>query len=577
MMCARALALPEGYLAYGLLRIERACQQAHHRRRWRLQHAMKVGALFFAFALAGTEVSLAADGRPVIITQPTNSTIFAGGSAKFDALVGGASPLTYQWLHNGTNLPGVSHISTTAIITTVAGDGNSRYSGDGGNSLNASLHLPSSVAIDADGNLFIADPGNNVVRKVESHGIYGSFGIITTVAGNGTPGFSGDGGPATNATLTYPSAVAFDVGGNLFIVDQFNNRIRKVDTNGIITTVAGSGDRMFYGDGGAATNANLNNPCGVALDQYGNLFIADQYNNRIRKVDANGIITTVAGGAGGFYGGYSGDGGPATNAELREPYGIAVDAFKNLFIADQRNYVIRLVRGNGIITTVAGNGRAGPTCNNCYATNANFYAPSVVAVDASGNLFLADPGNHVIQKVAPDGMVTWVAGNGGPSGSFGTYSGDGGAPTDAALNRPCGVALDRHGNLFIADQFNNRIRQVVASAGHATLALADVNAANAGSYQVVITNAYGSVTSSIATLTVTSPRISMVRNFDGSTTLNLLTAPNISSRVWAATNLTPPILWQPLYTNAAGINGTWLFTDTNTSQFPARYYRCSTP
>jgi sugar lactone lactonase YvrE len=223
------------------------------------------------------------------------------------------------------------------------------------------LYRPSGAAVDAIGNLFIADSGNNCIRKV------GINGIITTVAGNGYGagtggGYSGDGGAATNAELNYPTGVAVDTTGNLFIAEEGNQRVRKVGTNGIITTVAGNGytnqygSGGFSGDGGAATNAELNYPSGVAVDATGNLFIADQYNNRIRKVGTDGIIRTVAGNG---IEGYSGDGGAATIAELLVPAGVAVDATGNLFIADTANDRIRKVGTNRIITTVAGNGPVG--------------------------------------------------------------------------------------------------------------------------------------------------------------------------------------------------------------------------
>ena len=520
-----------------------------------------------------SEAFLAVDGPPAIITQPTNIAIFAGGSTNLETVVGGVGPLNYQWLHNGTNLAGVMN-----IITTMAGNGNGGYAGDDGASISASLNLPAFVAMDVHGNFFIADQGNNVIREVESYGVYGPFGIIRTVAGNGNANYSGDGGAATNATLSSPTCVAIDAYGNLFIADQGNQRIRKVDTNGIITTVAGSGNRIFSGDGGAATNADLNNPCGVAVDATGNLFITDQSNNRIRKVDTNGIITTVAGGAGGFYGGYSGDGGAATNAQLNSPYDVTMDVWGNLFISDQGNAVIREVNTNGIITTVAGNGRGGPPCNGCSATNSNFYSPSVVAVDVHGNLLIADPGNHLIEEVATNGILTTVAGKYmGNSGDPGSYSGDGGAATNAVFNKPCGVAVDANGNLFIADRYNNRIRKVTASASYPVLTLTNLTLNDAGTYQIIITNAFGSVTSSIVTLTVNPPQISIVPNLDRSMTLNLMAAPNVSSRVWVATNLTPPVAWQSVFANVAGTNGTSQFIDTSAISNSVRFYRCSTP
>ena len=330
-------------------------------------------------------------------------------------------------------------------ITTVAGSGIYGFSGDGGPATSAELSYPFGVAVDASGNLFIADSDGNRIRKVSANG------IITTVAGNGSTGFAGDGGPATSASLSQPGGVTVDVSGNLFIADTLNNRIRKVSANGIITTVAGNGSVGFAGDGGAATSATLSQPEGVTVDAVGNLFIADTLNGRIRKVSANSIITTVAGG------GRLGDGGPATLAELSFPFGVAVDAFGNFFIADSLNNRIRKVSANGIITTVAGNGSVGFAGDGGPATSASLSQPEGVTVDTSGNLFIADRDNNRIREVSVTGIITTVAGNG-----TGGFSGDGGPATSASLSLPYGVAVDAHGSLFIADGLNNRIRKVSA-------------------------------------------------------------------------------------------------------------------
>ena len=360
---------------------------------------------------------------------------------------------------------------------------------------NASLYYPEGVAFDASGNLFIADFVNNRIRKVTTNG------IITTVAGNGSTGYSGDGVAATNASHP-PAGVALDASGNLFIADWNNNRIRKVDTNGIITTVAGNGSPGYSGDGGPATSASLAYVEAVDVDGSGNLFIADTDNNRIRKVDTNGIITTVAGKGPAVYGSYSGDGGPATNASLNAPYGVAVDATGNLFIADMDNNRIRKVDTNGIITTVAGNGSLDYSGDGGLATNACLDAPYGVAVDAFGNLFFADSSNDRIRKVDSFGIITTVAGN----DNWG-YSGDGGMATNATLNLPSGVALDSTGNLFLADLGNERVREVVLFASNPTLTLNNVGPYNEGNYSIVITGPDGSVTSSNVTLTVLSPPI----------------------------------------------------------------------
>ena len=419
---------------------------------------------------------------PSVLTQPINQLVIAGGTATFSVVAGGTGPFTYQWQFNGTNLP-------NGVITTVAGNGTGSFSGDGGAATNAAFYGPASLAVDASGNLFIADQNNNRVRKV------GANGIITTVAGNGTYGYSGDGGAANSAALHQPTGAAVDAFGNLFISDRLNNCVREVGTNGIITTVAGKGTAGYSGDGGAATNAALYNPDSVAVDASGNLFIADQNNNRVRKVGANGIITTVVGNG---TAGYSGDGGAATNAELSSQQEVMVDSSGNLFIADYDNFRIRAVGTNGIITTVAGNGTLGYSGDGGWATNAALCYPAGVAEDASGNLFIADYGNFRIREVGTNGIITTVAGNG-----MAGYSGDGGAATNAALYGPAGVVVDASGNLFIADFSNNRVRKVFV--GGPMLALNNVGASSAGAYDVVISNSLGSVTSSVATLTVLLP------------------------------------------------------------------------
>ena len=334
------------------------------------------------------------------------------------------------------------------IITTVAGNGSSGFSGDGGPATSAKLSLFTSagVAVDSAGNLYIGDSSNSRVRKVTPSG------TITTVAGNGNPGFSGDGGPATSAQLTTPVGVAVDPASNLYIADFGGQRIRKVTPAGTITTVAGNGVQGFSGDDGPATSAKLFNPTGVAVDVTGNIYIADYFNGRIRKVTPSGIITTVAGtGVSGF----SGDGGPATSARLDQAQCVAVDTMGNLYIADYLNQRIRKVTANGIITTVAGNGNAGFSGDTGLATNAQLAFPLGVAVDIAGNLYFADSGNQRIRKVAVGGTITTVAGNGNTG-----FSGDGGVATSAQLNNPWGLAVDTAGNLYIADLSNNRIRKV---------------------------------------------------------------------------------------------------------------------
>ena len=343
-------------------------------------------------------------------------------------------------------LLGASPAQAQGIITTVAGNGVGGYSGDGGPATAASLLVPKGVAVDAAGNLYIADTGNARIRKVAPGG------TITTVAGNGVGGYSGDGGPATAASLDRPPGVALDAAGNLYIADYWNNRIRKVAPGGTITTVAGNGVGGYSGDGGPATAASLAYPAGVVVDAAGNLYIADHDNARIRKVTPGGTITTVAGN--GVHG-YSGDGGPATAASLSYPKGVAVDAAGNLYIADMYNYRIRKVTPAGVITTAAGNGVQGYSGDGGPATAASLNYQTGVAVDAAGNLYSAGWTDYRIRKVTPGGTISTVAGNGVQG-----YSGDGGPATAASLNWPYGVNVDAAGNLYIADEANHRIRKV---------------------------------------------------------------------------------------------------------------------
>ena len=343
-------------------------------------------------------------------------------------------------------------------ITTVVGGGNcgAAYCGDGGQATAAKLNQPNIIAFDISGNMYVADEHNYCIRIVNS------VGIITTVAGNGTGGYSGDGGPATAAKFNNPSAVALDAMGNLYIADNSNNYIRKVNSSGIVSPVVGIGINNYSGDGGPATAAALNTPASVTFDAIGNMYIADYFNNRIRKVNTAGIITTIAGN--GTHG-FSGDGGQATAAELYSPSDVAFDAAGNLYIADSYNNRIRIVNTSGIISTIAGNGFGAGTGSGGFsgdggqATAAELALPFGIALDASGNLFIGDALNHRVRKVNTQGIISTVAGNG-----TGAYSGDGGSPTAAELYYPGAIDFDASGNMYITDAGNNRIRMVNYSA-----------------------------------------------------------------------------------------------------------------
>ena len=334
---------------------------------------------------------------------------------------------------------GIGKVDSTGTITTIAGT--------------ARFHYPAGIAVDVAGNLYIADSGNHRIRKVDVTG------TITTIAGRT---FSGDGGPASQAQLSEPEGVAADSAGNVYISDGNNHRIRKVDFAGTITTIAGTGEYGFSGDGGPASQAQLASPGGVAVDLAGNVYIADQYNNRVRRVDFAGTITTVAGtGESGF----SGDGGPASQARFRQPFDVAVDGLGNLYIADRNNQRIRKVDFAGTITTIAGTGERGFGGDGGPASQAQLSEPEGVAVDEAGNLYIADSFNHRIRKVDFAGTITTIAGTGERG-----FSGDGGPASQAQLSSPEGVAADGAGNLYIVDQYNNRVRKVDATGTITTIA-----------------------------------------------------------------------------------------------------------
>lgn len=495
---------------------------------------------------------------PTISSQPISLTNLVGTTATFSVLPGGSGPFNYQWQFNGTNLP-------NGIITTVAGNGAKGFSGDGVTATNTSLYQPTGVAFDSFGNFYIADRENQRIRMVNTNG------FINTVAGNGFTNFAGDGGLAVDASLDNPTGVALDGSGNLYIADWSNNRIRMVSTNGIITTVAGKRGMGFTGDGGPATNALLAGPFGVALDSKNNLYIADEYNDCIRKVDTNGIITTVTGRPLALE--PLGDGGPATNALLFIPNGVAADTLGQLYIADSGNDRIRMVDTNGIITTKAGTNAYAYFGDDGPATNAALYLPGSVALDSYGSFYIPDSGNNRIRKVDTSGYITTVAGNGTTN-----YSGDGGAAINASLNYPMGVAVDGNGNLLIADYGDNRIRKVLLSAGHPVYTLSNTSTNNAGNYSVVVSSPYGSVTSSVVTLTVTLPPqiIASGNNFGimGSQFgFNVSGTAAQTIIVQASTNL---VDWTPLSTNILE-DGLIYFSDPATTNFPWRFYRAMSP
>ncbi len=346
--------------------------------------------------------------------------------------------------------------SRAQTITTYAGNTDLFYGGDGAPATAALMYWPVSVVTDALGNKYVADQANNVVRKIDASGVISLFAGIYTVGPS-----LGDGGPATAASLFFPSGLAIDAAGNLYIADRHNHRVRRVDASGIITTVAGNGSNGYMGSGVPATATSLNEPGAVAVDAAGNLFIADAQNNMVRKVDVSGIITDVAGLP---FSGYGGDGGPATAAVMNRAEGVALDAAGNIYISDLNNSRVRKVNTLGIISTYAGNGVAGSTGDGGAATLATVDQPAGLAVDAAGNLLIADQVGNRVRKVTPGGVISTFA------GSTRGFSGDGGAANIAKLRGPQGVGIDAAGNVYIADAINNRVRRVDPSGIITTLA-----------------------------------------------------------------------------------------------------------
>ncbi len=381
-------------------------------------------------------------------------------------------------------------VTPTATASTVAGTGVAGYSGNNGAATSATFASPSAVAYDSKGDLFIADTNNNVIREVSVTG------VVTTIAGNGEQGFSGDGGAATSAELNAPTGIAIDSSGNLYIADSQNNRIREV-SNGIITTVAGNGIAGYAGDGGSATSAELDLPTAVAVDATGNLYIADTDNQRIREV-SGGKITTIAGNG---EQGFGGDGGAATSAELDTPMGVAVDTSGNIYIADSHNNRIREV-SHGTINTVAGSGpvtfSGGYSGDGGSATAAQLARPTGVAIDAAGDIYIADTNNNRLREVGNGGIST-VAGTGVQG-----YGGDGGAAANAVLNNPNDAAINSAGGVVIADALNERVRGVNlptltygSQAVGITSSPQDVTIANSGSGTLTVQSL--NVTGSFAT------------------------------------------------------------------------------
>lgn len=388
------------------------------------------------------------------VTPGGTLSIFAGNGVA--GITGDGGPATSASLNNPLRVAfgpagtvyiteqfNVRAVSPAGVISTFAGNGTSGFSGDGGPATNAALDAPHGVAVNS-GMVYIADSLNNRIRKVAG-------GIISTFAGTGVAGYSGDSGPATSAQLNGPDGLAFDAAGNLYIADANNSVIRKVALDGTITTVAGNGAPGFSGDGGLATNASLNYALSVALDTAGNLYIVDQGNNRVREV-VGGTITTIAGNG---FADSLGDGGPALSASLARPFSIAVDSTGKIYVAELNSARVRLINA-GIISTFAGNGQYYFTGDGGPAVDAALGYVNAVATDSQSKVYIS--AQNRIRKIS-SGVILTVAGSNRGLGN----AGDGGLATNATLDYPQGMGLDPAGNLFIADTFNQRIREVTAA------------------------------------------------------------------------------------------------------------------
>ncbi len=331
-------------------------------------------------------------------------------------------------------------------ISTVAGCGIKGFGGDGGKARAAKLNKPLGMAEDIKGNMYIADNNNNIIRKVDSKG------IISTFAGTGEHGYFGDHGQARQAKFHWINDVIVDHDGNVLIIDQGNNCVRKVDKNGIITTIAGRGSGGFSGDGGPATNAELLIPTSLTIDPAGNIYLSDAGNERIRKINKAGIINTIAGNG---TEGYTGDGLDARKAAIGTVDGITNDRKGNIYFVQRLNHVIRKIDGKGKVSTIAGTGIAGFSGDGGSALYARLNKPYGIIVDDSGTIYFADNGNNRIRKIDKKGIITTVAGN----GNQGT-AGDGGNPVNATFGYITFISFAGDGGLLIADGNCHRIRKI---------------------------------------------------------------------------------------------------------------------
>jgi sugar lactone lactonase YvrE len=420
-------------------------------------------------------------------------------------------------------------ITLAPVITTIAGNGTAGSGGDGGPATSAAINGPSATAIDAAGNIYIADAYASRVRKIDTTG------TISTIVGNGICNFAGDGGPAKSAMVCQPYGVAVDNAGNVYVADTYNYRIRKINSSGIISTIAGNGTATFSGDGGPSVNAAVNAPSGLTVDAAGNIYIADAGNYRVRKINSSGIISTIAGNG---VAGFSGDGGPAVNASFSTTYSVAVDPAGNIYISDIYNGRIRKVNTAGIVSTIGGNGVVGFSGDGGPATSAQISNPYGITVDAAGNIYIADTYNNRVRLItSSSGIISTIAGTG-----VGGFSGDGGAPTSAQLFDPYGVTVDGMGNIYVADINNQRVRKLQQS----ILNFGTINVGQSSSPQ----NLYLKIEHAA---TITSISIPQSEGAAQEYILGTITGCPVQIGLLANTVCTVPVTFAPAYPGLRGV------------------------
>ncbi|WP_219621531.1 NHL repeat-containing protein [Cupriavidus pauculus] len=405
-----------------------------------------------SYTIGGTVTGLPASEKLTLLNNGADSlTLGAPGPFTFVMPVApsnayvvtvGTQPLwQYCTVANGTGTAtanvsnvGVACTTANAKVSTLAGSGSSGAANGIGAA--ASFYFPFGVAVDASGNVYVADQGNNLIRKITPTG------VVSTLAGSGSSG-SADGTGAA-ASFSYPYGVAVDASGTVYVADTFNHEIRKITSTGVVSTLAGSGSSGSAD--GTGTAASFSTPFGVAVDASGNVYVADQGNQLIRKITPTGVVSTLAGS-----GSLGSTDGIGTAASFNAPSGIAVDASGNVYVVDQGSHAIRKITPTGVVSTLAGSGSSGSADG--IGTAASFSSPFGVAVDASANVYVADQGSHAIRKITPAGVVSTLAG----SGSGGAADGIG---TAASFNLPLGVAVDASGNVYVADTRNHEIRKI---------------------------------------------------------------------------------------------------------------------